>query len=151
MFEISPAELFSLIQRRDDKTKLNFVMTFDGISVKTNSKNMSVFYHKGTICARCGIEGTKFRLERIVNTWVLNLYGVDENGNDILFNKDHIVPKFEGGSDSIDNLQPMCCPCNGEKGKDTWHNRGQSYIPKTKKSKRIINRRHRVKEIMNNK
>lgn len=30
--------------------------------------------------------------------------------------KDHIVPKSKGGGNRKENLQPMCFPCNGEKG-----------------------------------
>ena len=28
---------------------------------------------------------------------------------------DHIVPKFEGGTDDLDNLQAICAPCHEEK------------------------------------
>ena len=34
-------------------------------------------------------------------------------------NKDHIVPVADGGSDSADNLQPLCRPCNTSKMCDT--------------------------------
>lgn len=49
-------------------------------------------------CAACGVYGTSVKLE-----------------------KDHIVPIYQGGSDGIDNLQPLCAACNATKGPDSFN------------------------------
>lgn len=39
--------------------------------------------------------------------------------------KDHITPLYQGGSDGIDNIQPMCARCNASKGPDRMDYRPQ--------------------------
>jgi 5-methylcytosine-specific restriction endonuclease McrA len=39
-------------------------------------------------------------------------------GTSVVLQKDHIVPVYQGGSDGIENLQPLCLPCNTSKGPD---------------------------------
>lgn len=41
--------------------------------------------------------------------------------------KDHIVPLYQGGSDAIGNLQPMCALCNTFKGPDATDWRDKAY------------------------
>lgn len=35
--------------------------------------------------------------------------------------KDHIVPVYQGGSDAVENLQPLCRQCNTAKGPDSFN------------------------------
>lgn len=37
--------------------------------------------------------------------------------------KDHIKPIYQGGSDGVDNLQPLCHSCNSSKGSDSTDHR----------------------------
>lgn len=42
--------------------------------------------------------------------------------------KDHIRPLHrDGSSDGIDNIQPMCAPCNAGKGGESFDYRSSSY------------------------
>jgi hypothetical protein len=98
---------------------------FDGHSIKMGSHRYWTFAEKGTTCVSCGLEGRFFVKEKHSHVqgekYHFNLYGIDEEGDEVLFTKDHIVPKrrgngSKGGSDHIDNYQTMCKPCNEAKG-----------------------------------
>lgn len=50
----------------------------------------------GGRCVMCGVYGESVRLQ-----------------------KDHVVPIYQGGSDGLENIQPLCQPCNTAKGPDS--------------------------------
>lgn len=86
-----------------------------GYKVKVKSKRLECF-HKSFTCADCGIVGEFFAIENHVDENPhLNLYAIDDDGNEVLMTKDHIKPKSKGGSNSIKNLQTMCVRCNQKK------------------------------------
>jgi len=96
---------------------------FDGHPVKLTSSRLRTFAIKGVTCVSCGIVGSFFFKEKKKSdcNYHLNLYAVDENGNEVLMTKDHILPKSLGGPNHIDNYQTMCTICNNAKGNDvTW-------------------------------
>jgi len=64
-----------------------------------------------SLCVRCGADGRLF--------------------------KDHIVPIYQGGSDSIENLQPLCPSCNSSKGPETSDHRGKDW--RERLAKRLAN------------
>ena len=108
-----PEEIFS---------KLGDRVNLDGDLIKLWSSRFYCF-QKSLTCATCGITGQFFIKERQVirhkndsNTYHMNLYAVDADGNEVLMTKDHIIPRSFGGGDGPDNLQTMCSPCNGAKG-----------------------------------
>lgn len=95
---------------------------FHGKIIKANSQRYKTFFTKGFTCAHCGLEATYFALERdtkgsnFPDRYHFNLYGIDQDGNEILFTKDHIIPHARGGKDKVENYQTMCYVCNSAKG-----------------------------------
>ena len=84
--------------------------------VRMNSHRYFVF-KKSTKCAACGIEGTKFLLEKhqMDASCHFNLYA-EEGGVLVLMTCDHIMPKALGGRNIMSNYTCLCSICNNLKG-----------------------------------
>lgn len=97
---------------------------FDGNIVKMFSLRLRTFLIHGTCCEKCGLYGDFFALERHLITshypdkrrYHFNLYGINEAHEEILFTKDHVIPKSKQGPNSVENMQTLCIICNLEKG-----------------------------------
>ena len=95
---------------------------YENFSVCLKSLRYKTFKIKGTKCAKCGLEASYFILERQRHQKTtkvhFNLYGINKDGEEIMFTKDHIIPFSKGGKTDIKNMQTMCIICNGEKGNE---------------------------------
>lgn len=88
-----------------------------GDKIKITSIRLNVFKNSNLICPICGVGATYFAKEKVDSdkNYHLNLYGT-HNGQEVLFTRDHILPRSLGGKDTLDNQQIMCEPCNALKG-----------------------------------
>jgi hypothetical protein len=117
--EFSLTEVMQYISNKN--IKRDFKCGSEIYSVKMNSQRLFLF-RESCKCAACGIEGSKFILEYHVadKTPHFNLYA-EENGQLVLFTRDHIKPKAVGGADQHSNYQTMCSICNNLKGHSNIH------------------------------
>lgn len=97
-------------------------MNLQGVMCGIAGTRIETYYHKGTDCVNCGLEGKYFAIEKDMHqsstgsNWHLNLYARHEDGHEVLMTRDHIVPASKNGKATIANSQPMCQPCNTAKG-----------------------------------
>jgi hypothetical protein len=107
-----------ILSKRNDLRHDEDSVEFDGDMIHMNSDRYHTFATSGTKCVYCGLEAKYFAKERDWKSlrWHFNLYGIDKYGKEVLFTKDHIIPKSKGGKDDISNYQTMCSKCNEEKG-----------------------------------
>lgn len=70
-------------------------------------------------CQCCGLKGQFFALE-LGGCFSphFNLYGINQQGHEVLLTADHIKPRCKGGKSKSDNLQLLCCHCNSKKGSE---------------------------------
>lgn len=103
------------------KNKRDSYVNIRGDIIKGNSQRFQTFFTKGLKCSCCGIEGKYFAKEKDPNAarYHLNLYAVNEVGEEVLMTKDHIIPWSKGGKDDVSNYQTMCEKCNKIKANRT--------------------------------
>jgi hypothetical protein len=98
------------------RSKNKIKKCYNGIEVNVTSLRLQTFLQKGTRCVHCGLNASHFAIERSRgNSWHLNLWGVKESGEEILFTHDHILARGLGGLDRPENTQTMCTECNFQK------------------------------------
>lgn len=93
----------------------------DGDPINIRSSRLGTFKNS-IVCSCCGIVGKYFVKEKQIimrkgdgNFFHINLYGVDENGQEVLMTSDHIIPHCKR-SCLANNRQTMCHKCNRAKG-----------------------------------
>ena len=97
---------------------------YEGVQMSISSLRLQT-YTKGTTCVCCGLQAKYFSFERQANQkggqYHLNLYAIHPmTGEHIMMTSDHILAKSNGGSNSLNNRQPMCRRCNILKGSMDW-------------------------------
>lgn len=123
-FVVMPDELKKVkkgFKRGSPEFKSRTEREYKGQMIKMYSQRYQTFKETGSTCVRCGLKGAFFALETHrynsgFKRYHFNLYGIDDDGKEILITKDHIIPKARGGKDQLSNYQTMCSVCNLEKG-----------------------------------
>lgn len=86
-------------------------------TVGVTSLRLQVFAKKGTVCTGCGLKAQYFAVESChgQTSHHLNLWGVNDKKEEVLFTHDHTIARSLGGKDELDNCTTMCSPCNRAK------------------------------------
>ena len=113
---INKAQISSNIDRKFKTYTPDSYIEIKEYKVNLTSQRYQVF-KKSTICKMCWLKWTHFWLEADVPCFQnkkahFNLYWINNKWEEILFTKDHIIPKSKWGKDILENYQTLCTKCN---------------------------------------
>ena len=115
---IYPVEqIFPILKHRQPGVRKEYIL-LDGVQVKITSERYEIFFIS-TTCYECGLEGKFFAAEKFIADkspkYHFNLYAINENGEEVLMTRDHIMPLSKGGLNILSNQKTMCTYCNSKK------------------------------------
>jgi len=105
-------EIFAHIKLAQENNKKTFILDEDEIKINSRYR---LFMKKGTQCCHCGLKGIFWVKRKGNGRWYINLYGVTSSRSYVKLTQDHIVPRSQGGTNRLVNLQPLCETCNSKK------------------------------------
>jgi len=81
---------------------VDVMVDFNGNLIKMSSQRYLLFSRSCTCCV-CGVIGIFFAKERHSGStrWHFNLYAIDDDGDEVLMTKDHIIPRSRGGENTL--------------------------------------------------
>lgn len=114
--------LYEMQKAKDNKIGKKRVM-LENIPLKLLSLRLQTFLEDGIKCYNCNLEASFFAVERDLisaqkdpeNKYHLNLWGINEEGEEVLFTHDHVLARALGGKNDRTNTKTMCTKCNFEK------------------------------------
>lgn len=120
-------KIFSISEILDEFCKKTEYLEYRGIKLPIRNSEYLKFIFSEHACSNdfrcvfCKTKASHFRIiyDKFSNRYHLNLYGFIKQGGItkyIMFNRDHIIPKANNGSDTINNYQLTCSSCNHMRG-----------------------------------
>lgn len=120
-------KVFSISEILDEYCARTERLEYNGITFGIRSSDYLRFIFSENVvkndfrCAICGTRASHFRIKRDTQSdkFYLHLYGFIKRDNYtkyIIFNRDHIIPKALGGSNTLENYQLTCSECNCFRG-----------------------------------
>lgn len=100
------------------KNTIAFIPIKQARTMKCLSLNKRMKYLiKTKGCLACGAKIIGIEINLYTNGLISKkMMAINKQGKRIKMTIDHIFPRSKGGSNRLDNLQPMCYDCNVEKG-----------------------------------
>lgn len=120
-------KIFSISEILDEYCAKTERIQYNGITIGIRSSDYLRFIFSENVvkndfrCAICGTRASHFRIKKDSqsNRFYLHLYGFVKRDNCtkyIIFNRDHIIPKALGGTNTLENYQLTCSECNCVRG-----------------------------------
>ena len=102
-----------------------YKVVLNGYRVNVSSNRLKTFI-KSQTCPCCNIQASFFAIEKTYKHYLkntnskkgyhINLYGLNNKNEEVLFTHDHTLARGLGGADELHNTVTMCSPCNAHKG-----------------------------------